>query len=260
MSRTALNYLFATLACVAVTATAIPLNAQLDQANSIMLFLLAVVLIALYLGRGPSVWAALLSVACFDFFLVPPIYSFSVDDPRDQVTFVIMLIVALVIGQLTSRLRNQSRVSEQEARRLHALHVMTSKLADATSLDALTAIVSKALRSAITADSAILLPDANGELAVVNTMQSGDRLRIAPLLVKLAYENTPSNDIDAANPVGYFPLSASGKIHGVLVVGSSDSSATSFNEQKEFLETAASLIAIILERVGSPKVFSAIRT
>jgi K+-sensing histidine kinase KdpD len=51
--------------------------------------------VALYLGRGPSVWAAFQSVACFDFFFVPPKYTFSVDDPQYLLTFAIMLAIAL---------------------------------------------------------------------------------------------------------------------------------------------------------------------
>jgi two-component system sensor histidine kinase KdpD len=59
---------------------ATPLREHFDLANIVMLFLLTVVLVAVRLGRGPAVAAAFLSVAAFDFFFVPPRFSFAVSD------------------------------------------------------------------------------------------------------------------------------------------------------------------------------------
>ncbi len=55
------------------------------------------------LGRGPGVFAAFLSVAVFDFFFVPPRFTFAVSDVQYLLTFAVMLVVALLIGQLTVR-------------------------------------------------------------------------------------------------------------------------------------------------------------
>ena len=83
------------LACAIATAVATPLSEHFDLANIVMVFLLAVVVVAAGLGRGPAVLASLLSVAAFDFFYVQPRFSFSVSDVQYLLTFGVMLVVAL---------------------------------------------------------------------------------------------------------------------------------------------------------------------
>ena len=102
------HYALALLACVVALAVALPLREVLDLANTVMLFLLAVVLVASRLGRGPALIASLLSVGLFDYFFVPPRFSFEVSHGLYLVTFVVMLAVSLIVGQLTAGLRSRA--------------------------------------------------------------------------------------------------------------------------------------------------------
>lgn len=79
-----------------------------ELANLIMTYLLAIVVIAARYGRGPSVVAAVVSVAAFDFFFVPPYFTFVVADTQYLLTFLVMLVVGLVISGLTARIRRQA--------------------------------------------------------------------------------------------------------------------------------------------------------
>src|SRR5690606_23274942 len=116
------GYLWALLYCgvaTALSALAFPL---LHQTNIVMLFLLAVVAVALRHGRGPAALASVLSVGLFDFFFVQPLASFAVSDVQYLLTFLVLLGVGLLIGQLTAGLRLQARTSirrEAEARGLY---------------------------------------------------------------------------------------------------------------------------------------------
>jgi two-component system sensor histidine kinase KdpD len=69
------------------TALARLLFSSLAEANLIMLYLLGVTVVAMRCGRGPAIWASVLSVAAFDFFFVPPYLSFSVSDMQYLVTY-----------------------------------------------------------------------------------------------------------------------------------------------------------------------------
>ena len=89
----------------AATLLAFPLSRTFDLANIVMLFLLAVVGAALLFGRGPAVLAAIVNVLAFDFFFVPPRFSFAVSDAQYVFTFAVMLVVGFAVGQLTARLR-----------------------------------------------------------------------------------------------------------------------------------------------------------
>jgi two-component system sensor histidine kinase KdpD len=109
-------YLYALLTCVGITVAATPLQRYFELTNIVMLFLLGVVFIAYRFGRGPAALAALLNVAAFDFFFVPPHLSFAVSDVQYLVTFAVMLIVGLVTGHLTAGLSYQLRVAASSVR------------------------------------------------------------------------------------------------------------------------------------------------
>lgn len=116
--RCVLAYLAALAACVLVTVLARLLDTRVALANIDMLYLLTVFLLAWRLGRGPALLAAFLSVALFDFFVVPPHYTLRVSDSQYLITFAVMLAVALITGQLAARARERLRFVEvaQEAR------------------------------------------------------------------------------------------------------------------------------------------------
>ncbi|HEX4508641.1 MAG TPA: DUF4118 domain-containing protein, partial [Burkholderiaceae bacterium] len=100
-----------TLATCAVAAlAAAPLSAVFELSNVVMVFLLAVVVVAVRWGRGPAVLAAFVGVGAFDFLYVPPRLSFTVSDVQYLITFGVMLVVGLVIGQLTAVLKWQAHV------------------------------------------------------------------------------------------------------------------------------------------------------
>ncbi|MBX9793049.1 MAG: DUF4118 domain-containing protein, partial [Burkholderiaceae bacterium] len=105
------RYGLATAACAATTVLTHLLVPYFDQANIVMVFLLSVVGVAVWLGRGPSVLAAIVNVAAFDYFFVAPRLSFAVSDVQYLLTFAVMLIVGVVTGQLTAGLRFQASVA-----------------------------------------------------------------------------------------------------------------------------------------------------
>ena len=102
-----------------------------ELANIVMLFLLAVVFVAVRYGRGPAVMAAFLTVARSTFFYVPPRFTFSVSDAQYLLTFAVMLVVALVIGQMTAGLKFQARVATLREERVRALYEMSRDLSGA---------------------------------------------------------------------------------------------------------------------------------
>src|SRR6185437_16375445 len=88
-----------------------------DLADIVMVYLLAIVLVATRLGRWPSLLASLLSVAAFDWFFIPPYQTFAVTDFRHVGTFGVMLLVGLLISNLTERIRQQARLARAREQR-----------------------------------------------------------------------------------------------------------------------------------------------
>ena len=97
----------AVLIVLGVALLGAPLLGHLELANIAMLFPLAVLFAALWLGRGPAVLAALLSVALLDFFFVKPHFTFAIEDLQYLLTFAVLLSVALIAAELVARLRRE---------------------------------------------------------------------------------------------------------------------------------------------------------
>jgi two-component system, OmpR family, sensor histidine kinase KdpD len=103
-------------------------------ADVVMVYLLAVVLVSMRYGYVLSLAFAVASVLCFDFFFVPPHYTFAVDDPGHLVTFTVMLVVAIVISSLTRR-REQLTQDNREARLAMETEQMRNALLSSVSHD-----------------------------------------------------------------------------------------------------------------------------
>ena len=249
-----LHYAAAALACLVVALVAQGLQGWLDLANIVMVFLLAVLLVARYSGRGPAVLAAFLSVALFDFFFVPPQLSFSVSDAQYLITFVVMLAVALVTGQLTAGLKREAEVARAREARSVALYGMARELAGALTPEQVAEIGQGFLRQAVGVDGLLLLPDGNEALQpLVGTAPKAETLRAEAHLALIAYrQETPVECdpmADGGFAIAYFPLRAPTRPRGVLAVAPLDGNPETVRHQSPLLETTASLLAIALERL-----------
>lgn len=136
-------YLQALLAVAAATSVGFLLFDLVDLANLVMVFLLAVVVVAARLGKGPSVLAALVAVASFVYFFVPHYNSFVLADFAYLPTFLTMLAVGLVVATLTSRLRSEAIATEARERRSLALYELSRDLTAADGRDAVAAVAER---------------------------------------------------------------------------------------------------------------------
>src|SRR5476649_1277009 len=121
----------AAMLCALITLLAQWLVPHIDPANLIMVYLLAVMLVALFYGRWPSVFSAIVNVLIFDLFFVQPLGSLAVSDLEYLVTFTVMLIVGLTVGNLTAGVRHQTRIARAGERRARLLYEMSTALGQA---------------------------------------------------------------------------------------------------------------------------------
>ena len=144
----ATEYLAAIGIVAATTVGGLLLRRHLQLTDIAMLFLLGVVVVAYRFRRGPAVLASLLSIAAFDFGFVPPVYAFDVHNAAFVVTFGVMLLVALIMTQLTSRIGEQAADAREREQQTAALLAMTRDLSEAGSLRAEAATVVRHLSRA----------------------------------------------------------------------------------------------------------------
>lgn len=122
------EYARAVLVMAVTTGVAAAARSTLHVPDVEMLFLLAVMIVALTSGPRASILAAALAVASYDFFFVPPPFTFDVADARYFLTFAMMLGIGVVIGTLTLRLREQQRAAVVREQRTSALYALSREL------------------------------------------------------------------------------------------------------------------------------------
>jgi two-component system sensor histidine kinase KdpD len=247
-----LRYVWAALACGLVTLLSIPLAEHFDRSNIVAIFILTVVLVAVRFGRGAAAMAAVLSVCSFDFFFVPPRFSFAVSDVQYLLTFCIMLAVGLITGQLTAGLRFQARVAAHREERAGSLYEIARDLSGAVQIDQVVAISDESIERTFRASAALLLPNAAGQLTAASS-RAGTTLTVDIGIAQWAFDRGQpagfGTDTLPGSEVLYIPLRAPTRARGVLAVKARNRRLLRIPEQRQLLDTFAALIAIALERV-----------
>ena len=246
----------AVAASVGMALAATPAIAYLDLANIAMLFLLVVLLVAVRLGRGPSVTATCVSVACFDFFFVPPRFTLAISDFQYLVTFGVMLAVGTITGHLTAGLRFQARVAARRESRTHALYEFARALSGVLQTEQIQEATRDAVKRTFGARTALLLPDADGRLQLPGAGDADGEPAIAALdlgVAQWAFDHGAAagmgTDTLPGSPLFYMPLVAPMRTRGVLAIEAAAPHWLQAPEQRQQLDTFAALAAIALERV-----------
>lgn len=246
------HFAMSVLVSAAVTLLALPLHSVFDLANIAMLFLLAVLLVAVRYGLGPSVMVCFLNVAAFDFFFVPPQLSFAVSDVQYLLTFGVMLAVGLLTSQLTTGLRFQARVASRREQRVRALYEMARDLSGALMPEQIAEIAQRFARSEFDAHCALLAADDQNRLSApipTPVAPPAVDLGIAQWAYDHAAEAGNGTDTLPGSPLLYLPLQAPMRTRGVLALQAGNPRRVLTPEQRRLLDTFARLIAISLERV-----------
>jgi two-component system sensor histidine kinase KdpD len=214
-----------------------------------MLYLLGVGVIASWATRRQAIVAAVLSVALFDFFFVPPRFTFTVDDVHYVFTFGVMLVTALVISRLAERVRTEARAAETRERGTAALYPMLGDLVETNSLDDVVAVIGRHVQTAFGAASRVFLRR-DGALAAAGS--GGQEPESSLRLAELAYQSWESvgrgtNNFPEADGQ-YLPLVGSHGRLGVLAVRPDDPARFDDPAIQWLLQTFAAQAALAIER------------
>ena len=239
-----------TLACTAIAFAMYP---RFELSNLVMVYLLGVTVAALRLGRGPAALTAVLNVAAFDFFFVPPQFTFAISDAQYLVTFAVMLIIALVIANLVASVRQQTRVAGARERRTALLYAMSRELTVTRGLGNMARVAVRHVAEVFQCHTVILLPEADGKLHHPRDRPLEQSFRSADLAVAQwvtdhgRQAGLGTDTLPAANGL-YLPLGDERQKLGVLAVLPSNARRVLLPEQRHLLETFAGQIGLAIER------------
>ena len=101
-----------------------------------MVFLMAVLFTAMNFGVWAAIFASLLSFGVYNFFFIPPLYTFTIAEPYELLALVIFLVVAVVSSAMAGRVREQARISASRMRAMRRLYEFTRRLSGLATQDA----------------------------------------------------------------------------------------------------------------------------
>lgn len=198
--------------------------------------------------------ASFLSVAAFDFFCVPPYYTFAVSDGQYMITFVVMLIIALVISSMTVRIRQQAEEAELKEQRTAALFSMSRDLSSMQDMQAIATIGLRHISTVFDCGAVLFIADDDRKLLPVGTSEAdGSRGNADEGIAAWVYQNqqvagpgTPT--LPGTNDL-YLPLAGTetGQSLGVLVVHPK-SDKFGAPQQLQLLQTFANQMALACGR------------
>jgi two-component system, OmpR family, sensor histidine kinase KdpD len=127
------------LAALAFVAVALGVSAVIRPwfgiENVDLIFLTAVVAVALRYGLLPSLVASAAASLCYNFFFLPPLYQFTITDPTNIAAFFFFIVVAAIVSNVGARVRTQALAAVSRARTTESLYAFSRKLASAGTLD-----------------------------------------------------------------------------------------------------------------------------
>jgi len=227
----------------------------LSVSNLAMVYLLGVTCVALLGEMGPSILASILSVLAYDFFFIPPYYSFAVSDIEYFFTLIVMLIVAQVISQLTLLTRKQEAIARLNENQTSALYKLSRQLSNARGKNELLNVGIKYIADFFDSDVVALMSE-NDHLGIQarsstkNQMLDQKELGVAQWVFEMGQKAGLGTDSLSFSKSLYLPLLGSHELLGVLKIYPTNAERFFLPEQVQLLEACVSQIALALEVDG----------
>jgi two-component system sensor histidine kinase KdpD len=245
------------LAALAAIAVAVALgeliNAWISVANIDLVFLTAIVAVAVRFGLLPSLLASVASALAYNFFFLPPIYTFTIADPSNLTAFGFFTLVAIIVSNVAARGRTQAMAALERARSTESLYAFSRKLAGAGTLDDVLWATAYQAALMLKVRVVLLLPE-HGTIAVKAGYPPEDILDDADLAAaKWAWENDRaagrgSDTLPGAKRL-FLPMHTGRGAVGVMGIDSDKPGPLLTPDQRRLVDALRDQGALAIERV-----------
>ena len=246
-------YLVALAAVVAALGVSELIQPVLGIENVDLIFLTAVVGVAVRYGLWPSLLATVASSLCYNFFFLPPIYTFTITDPTNLAAFVFFTVVAVVVSHFAARGRTQTVAAHERVRAVELLYAFSRKLAGVGTLDDVLWATAYQAALMLKVQVVLLLPE-DGSIAVKAGYPPEDRLDEADVAAaKWAWQNNRvagrgSDTLPGAKRL-FLPMRTGRGAIGVMGVDSDKTGPLLTPDQRRLLDALIDQAALAIERV-----------
>ncbi len=240
-------------AVAAATLIGMGLRQVMGLQNIALVYLTAVLVSAVRFGLWPALATSLLGVLAFNFFFIPPLYTFTIADPENVVALFFFLVVAAIASNLTARVRGQALAARARAKTTEDRYLFSRKRAGAGTLDDLLWASAFQIASMLKVRVVMLLPGADG-LAVKAGYPPEDQMDAADIAAaRWAFENDRATGRGADTLPGakrfFLPMRTGRGAVGVIGIDRDKPGALLSPEQRRLLDALADQTALAIERV-----------
>ena len=231
------------------------IHSYVQLPNISMIFLVAVLISAVRWGPAPSIFASLLSAAIYNFFFIEPIYTFTIARTHEILAFIVYLLVAIMAGNLTGRIRDQAIGARRRNETTQALYDFSRKLAATTKIDDLIWAIVYQVAQTMKAETVILLPEDGDRLVLQTGYPPTDELGAAEwAAARWAFSHgEPAGRGSATLPNAdwyFLPMKTVQGTVGVLGVQFPAKAAPMAPEQRRLLDALLDQAAVAVERAN----------
>lgn len=247
-----MSYLKSASVIAIATAVAWFASSHFGPPDISMIYLLCIMITAMLYGRGPSLLAAVLSVAAFDFFFVTPYFTFAISDTRYLLTFATMFLTGFIISNLTVRIKEQAQAAIERERRTASLYALGQEFSGVLGRDQLVQSVVKHIGRVFASRIVVLFPDLQRQLKVhpastVLTIPEYDQGVARWVFDHGKPAGAGTATLPSANGT-YLALTMSDGIAGVIGVYPRPDKPFFSEDQYHLLETFVNQTALAIER------------
>ena len=246
-------YLFAVAAVAIALGCAELVDYWIGVENVDLVFLTAIVGVAVRFGLWPSLLASVASALCYNFFFLPPLYTFTIADPHNIAAFALFTLVAVIVSHVGARGRMQAVAAQTRVRTVESLHSFSRKLAGAGTLDDVLWAMAYQTALMLKVRVVLLLPS-DGSITVKAGYPPEDTLGDADLAAaKWTWENDRaagrgSDTLPGAKRL-FLPMHTGRGAIGVVGIDSDKTGPLLTPDQRRLLDALMDQGALAIERV-----------
>ena len=248
------NYAISFLAVCLMSTVAFFLRGTLSQMNLLFLLFLPLILSALYLGRGPSIFAALVAVLIFDYLFVPPYFTLAISDLEYFLWFVVYVVVVLVISNLALKLRSKVEMLRQSESRSTTLYALSRDLVTVHTVEETLSTLVQHITQIFPCEMAIFLPVAGETKVMAKTVNfdiNPNFLGVASwVLLNKQSAGQGTGTLPEAKAL-FLPMMTTDHMVGVVGLLFEKPKQVITPENQVIMETIARLGAMAIERIQS---------
>jgi two-component system sensor histidine kinase KdpD len=247
------TYLMAMLATAAALGAALLLQPYTGIENADLILLTGVVAVAVRWGLGPSLAAVVAASLAYNFFFLPPVYTFTIADPTNVAAFLLFTLVAVLVSNLAARARRIAMVSQGRAKSTERMFGFARKLAGCGTLDDVLWATCAQVAAMLRVRVVLLLPDGKA-VAVRAGYPPEDRLDAADLAAaQWAFDNDRPAGRGADTLSGakrlFLPMRTGRGTIGVIGLDADGGGPILTPEGRRLLDALADMGALAIERV-----------